>query len=296
MQLAIPGLAGLSTALALGSCGNPTQSTSVGTAVKNASVGGGSGISINTKVLRMGYQQAGDLVRVSGVLEKRLAPLGVKVEWLQFAQGPQLMEGMNVGRIDLGSAGDTPPVYAQAAGAKIVYAIGRRRASGKGSAIVVPLSSPIQKLKDIKGQKVFVQKGSAPHYFLLRALEEVGLKQKDVQLVSMPVSDTRDAFIQGHVPVWVGYGASLALAKKQVGARVLRTAEGIDSPGGYYLAARQFATENPELLRIVFEEIQTIGKWADEHPKETADLLIPETKLDLDLQETVIRLVSISAN
>ena len=76
---------------------------------------------IKTNVLRMGYQQAGDLVRITKVLEKRLEPLGVKVEWAQFAQGPQLMEAMNVGRIDVGSVGETPPIFAQAAGAQIVY-------------------------------------------------------------------------------------------------------------------------------------------------------------------------------
>lgn len=60
---------------------------------------------IKTKVLRMGYQQAGDLVRIMKVLEKRLEPLGIKVEWTQFAQGLQLMEAMNVGKIDLGTVG-----------------------------------------------------------------------------------------------------------------------------------------------------------------------------------------------
>ncbi|MBO3464272.1 sulfonate ABC transporter substrate-binding protein, partial [Aetokthonos hydrillicola CCALA 1050] len=115
IRVIAPRMLGLSTAFILGSCNqNQAAENSSATAASNTTSG------IKAKVLRIGYQQAGDLVRVSGVLEKRLEPLGVKVQWLQFKQGPQLMEGMNVGRVDLGSVGNNTPIYAQAAGADIV--------------------------------------------------------------------------------------------------------------------------------------------------------------------------------
>ncbi|MDZ8056291.1 MAG: aliphatic sulfonate ABC transporter substrate-binding protein [Aulosira sp. ZfuVER01] len=284
IKLGTAGLLGLSSSFALSSCNTNTQKAETSAATTNVSAN-----AIKTNVLRMGYQQAGDLVRVSGVLEKRLEPLGVKVEWRQFAQGPQLMEGMNVGQIDLGSVGDTPPIFAQAAGAKIVYVVGRSPSSGKGSAIAVPPESPLKELKDIKGQKVNFQKGSASHYFILRALDEIGLKYEDIQVISMPSIEARDAFLQGQIPVIVFGDPHLAIAEKQGRVRVLRTGEGLDSPGGYYVAGRKFATENPDLLRIVIEEMHKIGKWAEDNPKETAKLLAPETKLALDIQEAVVR-------
>ncbi|MFN6570289.1 sulfonate ABC transporter substrate-binding protein [Dendronalium sp. ChiSLP03b] len=284
IKLGIAGLLGLSTSFAISSCKTNTQQAKTSATTTNVAA---SGIKIN--VLRMGYQQAGDLVRVSGVLEKRLEPLGIKVEWLQFAQGPQLMEGMNVGKIDLGSVGDTPPIFAQAAGANIVYVVGRSPATGKGSAIAVPPESPLKELKDIKGQKVNFQKGSASHYFILRALDEIGLKYEDIQVISMSSIEARDAFLQGQIPVIVFGDPHLAIAEKQGRVRVLRTGEGLDSPGGYYIAGRKFATENPELLRIVIKEMHKIGKWAEEHPQETAKLLAPKTKLALDIQEKVVR-------
>jgi sulfonate transport system substrate-binding protein len=285
IKLGTASLLGLSTSFALGSCNTNTQQAKISATTTSASANNG----IKTNVLRIGYQQAGDLVRVSGVLEKRLEPLGVKIEWLQFAQGPQLMEGMNVGKIDLGSVGDTPPIFAQAAGANIVYVVGRSPATGKGSAIAVPPESPLKELKDIKGQKVNFQKGSASHYFILRALDEADLKYEDIQVISMPSVEARDAFLQGRIPVIVFGDPHLAIAEKQGRVRVLRTGEGLDSPGGYYVAGRKFATENSELLRIVIEEIQKIGKWAEEHPQETAKLLAPKTKLALDIQEKVVR-------
>ncbi len=40
-------------------------------------------------------------------LEQRLAPLGLKVRWVEFPAGPQLLEGLAVGSIDFGATGDS---------------------------------------------------------------------------------------------------------------------------------------------------------------------------------------------
>jgi sulfonate transport system substrate-binding protein len=286
IQLSTASLLGLSTALALSSC-NPTtpQAEKSNTAINVSATNG-----IKTKVIRMGYQQAGDLVRVTGVLEKRLEPLGIKVEWAQFAQGPQLMEAMNVGKIDLGSVGETPPIFAQAAGADIVYVVGSRRTqnSGRGSAIAVSPDSPIKSIKDIKGQKVVFQKASASHYFIIRALEDVGLKPNDIQVLSIPNVEASSAFLEGKIPVWVTGDPHLARAEKLGKVRIIRTAQGLDTPGGYYIGRKQFAIDNPELLRIVIEEIDKIQRWAEANPKETAKLITPYQKLDPEVMELVL--------
>ncbi|KLE01980.1 hypothetical protein AF76_03455, partial [Aliarcobacter butzleri L351] len=106
-------------------------------------------------VLRIGFQKYGTLIllKVSGNLEKRLEPLGVKVTWNEFAAGPQLLEGLNVGSIDFGTVGETPPIFAQAANARIKY-IGYEPPAPKGEAIIVPKNSAIKTVADLKGKKV----------------------------------------------------------------------------------------------------------------------------------------------
>lgn len=282
----MPGFLALSTTLV--SCTSTVPNTNTGT-VPKAEPAGEKTITFKTKVLRIGYQSSGDLVRVTRVLEKRLEPLGLKVEWSQFAQGPQLMEAMNVGKIDIGSVGETPPIFAQAAGAKIIYLAGRRLGpnSGKGSAIAVPKGSPIKTLAQIKGQKVVFQKGSAAHYFIIKALEEVNLKYSDIKVLSMPNVEARGAFIQGTIPVWVTGDPHLALVEKLHGARVLRDATNIGTPGGYYIGTREFTKENPELVRIILEEIDKNGQWAEANRKEVAKLIAPVLKIDLPIQEII---------
>jgi sulfonate transport system substrate-binding protein len=292
IRIALPGLLGVSATVALGSCGDQTQRTTISGNVSGTNVAANSSIDSGskTKVLRMGFQQAGDLVKVTGVLEKRLEPLGIKVEWAQFVQGPQLMEAMNVDKIDLGSVGETPPIFAQAAGARIVYVVGSKTTpeTGRASIIAVPPESPIQKVEEIKGKDVYFQKASASHYFIIRALQDVGLSIKDIRVKSIPNVEARAAFIEGKVPVWVSGDPHYAIAEKLGRIRVIRDAVGINSPGGYYVGRRQFAEENPELLKLVVEEIDKIEQWADGHRADVAKLLAPEQKLDLDVMQKVV--------
>lgn len=279
----IPSLLALSTTLI--SCSAPTNPSAT---AKSESKGETKVSSVGkTKVVRLGYQSAGDIVKVKGVLEKRLEPLGVKVEWSQFAAGPQLMEALNVGKVDLGSVGETPPIFAQAAGTSLIYVAGRKPSDGKGQAVIVQEDSPIKTLADLKGQKVVFQKGSSAHYLLLKALEEGGLKYSDIRAVTLPPVDAREAFIQGKIDAWVVWDPHLAIVQEKAKARVLRDASKISTQGGFYISSRAFATENAEALKIILEEIDKNGEWAEANRSEVVNLVAPILKLDPKLLETV---------
>lgn len=298
LSLTAQGLTGLSTALFLGSCGSQTVSTTSSTTPSPAASNSPSSpsptaaidLGIKTKVLRVGYQSAGDLVRARKVLEKRLEPLGVTVEWAQFAQGPQLMEAMNVGKIDFGAVGESPPIFAQAAGADIVYVVGTRNTplTGRASVIAVPPESTIQKIEDIKGQEVYFQKGSASHYFIVRALQEVGLTIKDIKVKSAPTVETRGAFIEGKIPVWVSGDPHYAIAEDLGRIRVIKDAVGLDSPGAYYVARKPFAVENLGLLKAIIEELHELDKWSEANRAEVTEIYARELKLKPSVAEKVI--------
>jgi len=105
---------------------------------------------------RIGYQKAASLLvlqKAQGSLEKKLTPLGFGVRWVEFPAGPQLLEGLNVGAIDIGFVGEAPPIFAQAAGARFYY-VGFEPPAPKAEALLVPKDSPIRSVADLKGRKV----------------------------------------------------------------------------------------------------------------------------------------------
>ena len=234
--------------------------------------------------VRIGYQKYGTLTLLKGrgTLEKRLAEQGVGVKWTEFPAGPVLLEGLNVGSIDFGTVGEAPPIFAQAAGANLVY-VGNEPASPASEAIVVPKGSSLRTLADLKGKKVALNKGSNVHYLLLKALEKAGVAYADIQPVFLPPADARAAFERGSVDAWAIWDPFLAAAEKQLGARVLADGKGLVANYQFYLASRTYAEKNPEILRIVLDEVAKVDDWGRSNPDEVATILAAQTGLDKDV-------------
>lgn len=236
--------------------------------------------------LRIGYQKYGTLIilKARGTLEQRLKPLGIDVVWTEFPAGPQLLEGLNVGSIDFGTVGEAPPIFAQAAGARLVY-VGNEPPAPASEAILVPKNSPIKSVAELKGKKVALNKGSNVHYLLVKALENAGVKYADIEPVFLAPSDARAAFERGSVDAWVIWDPFLAAAETQISAHVLADGEGIVSNHQFYLAATAYVDRRPDIVKIVLEELGKIDEWGKKNPKEVAAFLAPVIGLDVPTVE-----------
>lgn len=235
------------------------------------------------RTLRIGYQKGWlSVLKSRGTLEQRLARLGVGVTWTEFTAGPVQLEALNVGSIDFGNVGEAPPIFAQAAGAPLVYA-GAGNPNVKAEAVVVPKDSGIRSVADLKGKRVAYNKGSNVHYFLVKLLEKHGLAYGDVQSVFLPPADARAAFEKGSVDAWVIWDPFLAAAEKLLGARVLATAEGVVKNRAYYFTSRDFATRNTDVLRVALEEVNQVERWAQKNPAAAAQELSRILGLDVSV-------------
>jgi len=232
-------------------------------------------------VLRIGYQKYGTLVllKARGSLEKKLAPMHVEVKWTEFPAGPQLLEGLNVGSIDFGIAGEAPPIFAQAAGADLVY-VGNEPQASAGEAIVVPKDSPIKTVAELKGKKVALNKGSNVHFLLVKLLEKAGVNYKDIDTIFLTPADARAAFERGSVDAWVIWEPFLAAAQRQTGARILADGNGVVSNHQFFLASRSYASKRADVVAIVLQELAAVDQWAKANQKEAAIALEPQMGLD----------------
>ena len=205
---------------------------------------GASSARTQDKVVRIGFQKYGKLVLLKGkgTLEKKLKPLGYKVEWTEFPSGPPLLEALNVGAIDFGNTGEAPPIFAQAAGAPLLY-VAYEPPAPKGEAILVPKDSPLKTVADLKGKKVALNKGSNVHYLLVKALEKAGVKYSEIEPVFLAPADARAAFERGAVDAWVIWDPFQAAAEAATGARTLADGEGIVANYQFYLSSKKFAAE-----------------------------------------------------
>lgn len=268
--------------------GAPSRRRVLGAAIAGAGllVAGGARTARAGTTLRIGVQKYGTLVilRSQKALEPVLEKLGVSVEWTEFPGGPQLLEALNVGALDFGTAGEAPPVFAQAAGAPLVY-VGVEPPSPAGEAILVPADSAIHATADLRGKRVALNKGSNVHFLLVQALKAASLTPADIEPVYLAPADARAAFESGAVDAWVIWDPFFAAAQAATGARVLVDARGLAPNRQFFLATRDLVTNRPDVLKVVLGQITDSDTWAEAHQDEVARLLAPS----LNLPEPVIR-------
>jgi len=240
------------------------------------------------RTLRIGHQKGWlSILKGRGTLEKRLAPLGVNVTWTEFNAGPVQLEALNVGSIDFGDVGEAPPIFAQAAGAPLVYA-GATVPRPQLEAILVPQGSPIQSVGDLKGKRIAFNKGSNVQYFLVKLLQKNGLQYGDVTPVFLPPPDARAAFEKGAVDAWIIWDPFLAAAQKTLQARLLVDARGVVNNRQYYFTSRDFATRNTDVLKIAIEEINGIDTWISNNKAAAAAELSTVLGLDKSITELFV--------
>lgn len=230
--------------------------------------------------IRAGYQRGGlaTVLQVQQRLEARLGS-NVTISWTLFTAGPPLLEALNAGAIDIGSTRDTPPIFAQAAGAPLVY-VAYTSSSGAGSGIIVQENSPIQTIEDLRGKTIAFTQASSAHLLLIRALEANGLSYSDVNPVFLAPAAARAAFESGSVDAWVIWNPFYTAATQELNARILVSGENISHSNGYVEASRTFVDEHPDLVLGIIEELQVTRDWVLENVEEYANIQAEDTGLN----------------
>jgi len=241
----------------------------------------------DTPELRIGYQKSSVnlmVARERRLLEARLP--GTPLKWVEFPAGPQILEALAVNSLDFGFTGDTPPVFAQAAGKDIWYA-GLEPPKPTSSAILVPADSPIRTLAGLKGKRIGFQKGSSAHFLVVRGVQKGGLQWSDISPIYLTPSDGRAAFERGALDAWGIWDPYYAAAEIDGHARVLSTGVGLTSNNSYYLASRAL-TRDARTLKALFDSLSEADAWVKVNRTETAHFLSLASGLPLS---TTIRFI-----
>ena len=150
--------------------------------------------------------------------------------------------------------------------------------------------SAITKVEDLKGKRVAVTRGTDPHIFLVRALQEAKLTEKDVKLVLLQHPDGRTALERGDVDAWAGLDPLMAAAEIESGAKLFyRNAPA--NTWGVLNVSEAFAKENPALVQKVLKAYEEARAYSLANPAELKKSLVaytklPETVIDRQLERT----------
>ncbi|MCM3601176.1 aliphatic sulfonate ABC transporter substrate-binding protein [Robertmurraya korlensis] len=222
-----------------------------------------------------------------GWFEEEFEKAGAKVNWVEFQSGPAYFEAIATDRLDFGRVGNIPVLVGQAADIPFKE-IALASSGEKGDAILIPKDSPIKSVKDLKGKKVAVAKGSSSYGLLYRALEANEINPEDVEIIQLQPDEAQPAFETGSVDAWVIWEPFQSIQVVKNGAKVL--ANGVDvntSSPGFQIVRTKFAEEHPELVELYLKVTEKATRWQNENLEEAIELYA-ELK---DTDQEVIRQV-----
>ncbi|MGO4526133.1 aliphatic sulfonate ABC transporter substrate-binding protein [Microvirga sp. 2MCAF35] len=222
------------------------------------------------------YNPVSLVLKDKGFLEKELEKDGITVRWVQSLGSNKALEFLNAGSIDFGSTAGAAALIGKINGnpIKSIYVYSRP----EWTALVTRKDTGITKVEDLKGKRVAVTRGTDPHIFLVRALQEAKLTEKDVKLVLLQHPDGRTALERGDVDAWAGLDPLMAAAEVESGAQLFYRNAGANT-WGVLNVSEAFAKDNPALVQRVLKAYEEARKYALANKDELKKTLITYTKL-----------------
>ncbi len=221
------------------------------------------------------YNPVSLVLKDQKLLEKEFEKDGITIRWVQSAGSNKALEFLNAGSIDFGSTAGAAALIGKINGnpIKSVYVYSRPEWTA-----LVTKNDAVKTVADLKGKRVAVTRGTDPHIFLVRALAEAKLTEKDVKLVLLQHADGRLALERGDVEAWAGLDPIMAAAEVESGAKLFfRKPEA--NTWGILNVREEFATANPAIVKRVLAVYEQARKWSVANPKDLTKSLVDATKL-----------------
>jgi sulfonate transport system substrate-binding protein len=212
------------------------------------------------------------IAKERGEFEKVLAKDVIKVEWLgPFPNHAPTLQAVTGGSADFSFGGSTTPALAAIiAGSPLVFTqfvVYEPRTT----AIIARDDSGINKVEDLVGKSVAVNRSGLGEFLLVAALEKHKVDRSAVKFVYLNPPDAAPALASGKVDAWSMWSPGVDIARLEYKAHdIFLEGRDLEFQIDYtsYLTTRKFATDNPALVRAVNDAFRAEGKWISENSRE----------------------------
>jgi sulfonate transport system substrate-binding protein len=197
--------------------------------------------------------------------EDALATHGVQVKWLFFkGAGPAVNEALSNNQLDFADQGDLPAVLGRANGIKshIIAANG----VGSGVYLAVPPGSNIKSVRDLKGKRVALFRGTNMQLVADNILEANGLTERDLHIVNLDSAATQAALVSKGVDAgFLDYSlfklqqqglVKIIYASRSGGASQIRTS--------HLLVLNDFEQAHPDVVQWVVTALVQAAAWSSD--------------------------------
>jgi sulfonate transport system substrate-binding protein len=201
-----------------------------------------------------------------------------KLEWTTFQTLPTINESFAAGKIDVVFEAEVPAIVGRSAGIDLkITDLGATLREG----IIVPVKSPVQDFRGLKGKRIAVLSGTAMHYGFLNLLQAAGVDKKSVNILNMTPPDAAAAFSSGQLDAWAVWPP---WPEQQVVDNRARFLPGGEAQIQSVVVMRGgFIQEQRPAAQKVLKAIQRAKQWLAANPEEGINLVAKELNLPVEV-------------
>lgn len=223
------------------------------------------------------------IARASQHFETRMGE-GVRVEWKTFNAGPEAIEALFAGAVDMLYVGPNPAVngFVRSRGEALRVIAG---VAGGGAGFVVREGAGIERFENIKGKRVATpQKGNTQDVALRHLMKEKGLVSKDrggdVEVFHISGGDQITAFLKDQVDAIWTVEPWLTRLVSEANGKILFEEEELWPEGRYaatiLVVRKKFMEEHPDWVQKWVSAHVEIIEWINDHYPEAKELFNQE--------------------
>jgi len=253
-------------------------------------------IAIGTQDSTINTAAGGLLVRELNLLEKYLPRDGryqnaqYEIIWKNFTSGAPLTNEMLAGKLDFASMADFPGLLNiaahQRAGKRSLFInVLSGSVDGSGNGIVVPKSSHVQSLAQLKGKTISVPFASTAHGMLLRAIDAQGWNpQRDVRIISQAPEVAGAALRTGKIDAHADFVPFAELFAWRGFARKIYDGYQSATPTFHgTLVDAAYAKAHPELVIAVLRAVIEANRLLAQEPEKYSELIAQITGVEAEV-------------
>ena len=247
-----------------------------------------------TDTVRLGWGFGGLplIAKQRGDFAAQLAQSGIKVEWVgPFSSHAPSIQAVTGGSADYSFGGSTTPALAAIiAGSPLVFAeFGL--AQPRTTSIIARDGSGIEKVTDLVGKTVAVNRSGVGEFLLVAALEKYHISRSKVKVAYLNPPEAAPAFGSGQVDAWAMWSPGSDIARSEFKAHDIFV-DGRDLDFeidfGSWLITREFSEKNPDLVRAVNAAFATEASWVSSHWAEAETIAQKQAGYSDEVRDTLI--------
>jgi NitT/TauT family transport system substrate-binding protein len=220
---------------------------------------------------------------VAGIKMGYFKDQGIKINLVEFADGPTIISAMESGSIDIGYIGPGAHKLAISGKADII-AISHY---GAADAVIGNADKGVSKIDDLAGKTIAIASGTTSETILNLTLKKAGLTREDVKIMDMDASAIVTAMLSGSVDAAATWSPNTFTIKKTLGDKAVELANNktyIDEFPSIcsWVANPGYVQKNPDtVLRFTKGLLKAMDYRADDNnAEEIAGWVAEQTALD----------------